>query len=211
MSFQFLREEPVRLARYLPRFLIEDAEFRDALENCSTEHERYRLVLQDVARQFFVETATWGLASWESELGLTVRSGVGFEDRRRNIRLKMQSRQTSTVSFMQRLASYFFPDGTKVEIQEQNEKSAFRVICDAFSADYPELIEAIEEYKPAHLSFALDYLMERETQIFATGYVAEYEVADILSGGEVSYQLDDLCLTAAGRVDGFEIIDIRSA
>ena len=52
MNFQFLRENPVRLARYLPQFLQTDPTFRDALENCSTEHELLRLVLQDIVRQF---------------------------------------------------------------------------------------------------------------------------------------------------------------
>lgn len=211
MNFQFLREEPVHLPRYLPKFLMRDAELRGALENCSTEHELLRLMQQDVVRQFFVKTATWGLSAWERVLALTSPGTVGFDERRRSILLKIQSRQTSTVAFMVRLASYFFSDGAKVEIEERNEQNAFRVICDEISSDYPGLIEAIEEYKPAHLAFALDYLMERETQIFAVGYATEFEVVDIPVSNGISYQMDGLPFYAAGRVDSFEIIDIRSA
>ena len=211
MNFQFLREEPVHLPRYLPKFLMRDAELRDALENCSTEHELRRLIQQDIARQFFVKTATWGLSAWERVLALTPPGMAGFDERRRSVLLKIQSRQTSTVAFMARLASYFFPDGTKVEIEERNEQNAFRVICDEISSDYPGLIEVIEEYKPAHLAFALDYLMERETQVYVAGFVSEYEAVDVYSSVEISYQMDGLPFYAAGRVDSFEIIDIRSA
>ena len=111
---------------------------------------------------------------------------------------------------MGRLASYFFPDGTKVEIEERNEQNAFRVICDALSSDYAGLLTAIEEYKPAHLTFALDYLMERKAKVYAAGYVSEYEIIDIPCSTEVSYQVDGLPLYVGGRVDGFEIVDIRS-
>lgn len=211
MNFQFLREEPVHLARYLPKFLMRDAELRDALENSSTEHELLRLMQQDIARQFFVKTATWGLSAWERVLALTPPGTADFDERRRSILLKIQSRQTSTITFMARLASYFFPDGTKVEIEERNEQYAFRVICDAISCDYPGLIEAIEEYKPAHLSFALDYLMERETEVYVAGFVSEYEVVDVYSSNEIAYQIDGFPLYAAGYVDSFEMIDIRSA
>lgn len=211
MNFQFLREEPVHLARYLPKFLMRDAELRDALENCSTEHELLRLMQQDIARQFFVKTATWGFSAWERVLALTPPGTAGFDERRRSILLKIQSRQTSTVAFMARLASYFFPDGTKVEIEERNEQNVFRVICDALSSDYAGLLAAIEEYKPAHLTFTLDYLMEREAMVYAAGYVAEYEIVDIPCGTEVSYQVDGLPLYVGGRVDGFEIVDIRSS
>lgn len=211
MSFLFLREDPVRLARYLPQFLQTDPSFRDALENCGTEHELLRLVLQDIAQQFFVETASWGLSSWESELGLAPRPDSGYEERRRAVLLKIQSRQTSTVVFMERLASYFFPDGAKVEIEERNGQNAFHVICDALSSDCEGLVAAIEEYKPAHLVFALDYLMEQETEVYAAGYVSEYEIVDIQSSTEVIYQVDGLPLYVGGHVDGFEVIDIRSA
>lgn len=210
MNFQFLRENPVHIARYLPQFLQTDPTFRDALENCSAEHELLRLVLQDIVRQLFVEKATWGLTSWERELGLAPRPNASYEDQRKNILLKIQSRQTSTVVFMERLASYFFPDGTKVEIEERNEQNAFRVICDALSSDYAGLLAAIEEYKPAHLTVALDYLMECETQIYAAGYVTEYEIVDIHCSTKASYQIEGLPLYVGGRVDDFEIVDIRS-
>lgn len=210
MNFQFLREHPAELSRYLPAFLRHDAHFKALLSSCSAEHERLRMLLQDVVKQFFVETATWGLTSWEQVLALEARAKDGYEARRKRILLKLQARQISTVSFMERLASAYFPQGAKVQIEEQNERYAFRLISTAISSDYSGLLEALEEYKPAHLALALDYLIEREAQIHVAGYITEYEVTDIQSGDDVSYEIDDTPLYAAGFVDGLEIIEIGS-
>ena len=112
--------------------------------------------------------------------------------RRRKILRKLQGKQISTVSFMERLAARYFSPDVKVCIKEIPKQNAFRVICDEISRDYLGLIEAIEEYKPAHLAFALDYLMEREAQIFAAGYAAEFEEIDIPISNEISYRMDGL-------------------
>ena len=64
-DFLFLRLEKVNVMRYLPKFLAGDMSFKDVQDTFSTEHERYRLLLPEITKQFFIETATWGLPSWE--------------------------------------------------------------------------------------------------------------------------------------------------
>jgi len=210
VNFQFLRETPVELSRYLPVFIVNDTQFRDILKSCGTEHEKLRLLLQDIVRQFFVETATWGLSAWERVLAISPRAGDNAAMRRHRILLRLQGKQVSTVRFMEQLSSYYFPKNATIYIQEQNEKYAFRLISNAISNDYSSLIEAIEEFKPAHLAFVIDYLIECEVRVFFSGYVSEYEHVEIESGGAISYIVPPAQIYVSGFIHGLEIIEIGS-
>lgn len=153
----FLRNEPVNLSRYLPAFLQSDKSLKAMLDSCSMEHEKQRLLLDDISRQLYVQTATWGLRDWESLLDLKPDAGDTYETRRNRILLKLQSHQTSTQEFMSRLASRYVTNG-KAEIKEHNEEYAFDVDIDRkqdTTVDTDGLYEAIETYRPAHLAWLL--------------------------------------------------------
>lgn len=53
------------ILKYLPHFLSKAPMFRRAAETCNEEHDRLRLALQDLADNFFVNTATWALSLYE--------------------------------------------------------------------------------------------------------------------------------------------------
>ena len=55
----FLRNLPADISRYLPQFLQTDEHFKGLLSACSTEHEKYRLLLDELSNQLYVQTATW--------------------------------------------------------------------------------------------------------------------------------------------------------
>ena len=55
------------ILKYLPNFLSKDPMFHCAAETCNEEHDRLRLALQDLADNFFVNTATWALISVVSQ------------------------------------------------------------------------------------------------------------------------------------------------
>lgn len=50
--------------------------FRCAAETCNEEHDRIRLALQNLADNFFVNTATWALPLYESFLGIKPGDGI---------------------------------------------------------------------------------------------------------------------------------------
>ena len=87
----FLRNQPADLARYLPKFLMSDDSFQKTLDSCSKEHESYRLLLDDLTNQFYINTATWGLADWERILALKPSATDDYEKRRKRILLYLQS------------------------------------------------------------------------------------------------------------------------
>lgn len=151
----FLRNEPVNLSRYLPAFLLSDKSLNAMLDSCSMEHEKQRLLLDDISRQFYVQTATWGLGDWERIIDLKPDAGDTYEARRNRILLKLQSHQTSTQEFMSRLATRYVTNG-KATLKERNSEYAFDVDIDYANnttVDTDGLLEAIETYKPAHLAW----------------------------------------------------------
>ena len=52
-DFHFLRLEKVNVMRYLPKFLAGDMSFKEVQDTLSAEHERYRLFLPEITKQFF--------------------------------------------------------------------------------------------------------------------------------------------------------------
>lgn len=156
MDKSWLRQGQVNILRYLPEFLQSEKEFKATAESCSLEHERIRLLLQDIFSQFFIETATWGLDDWERVLAITTVKKDSFEQRRNRILLKLQSSQTSTVNYMIDLVKRYCTENTDINIEEYNEENRFRVVCKKGSVVYSnDLIKAIETYKPAHLAYRI--------------------------------------------------------
>ena len=155
----FLRNQPADLARYLPKFLMSDDSFQKTLDSCSKEHESYRLLLDDLTNQFYINTATWGLADWERILALKPSATDDYEKRRKRILLYLQSHQISTVSYLEGLADRYITNGT-THITEHNEGSFFNIFINSgdlksLRVDREGLHEAIDLYKPAHLDYKL--------------------------------------------------------
>ena len=153
---EFIRKNPVDLSQYVPSFLLEDDTFKHILEVESKEHDKERLELIDILKQFFVFSATWGLDKWESLLGLTPENEDTPTQRRLKIYTKLQGKQISTVAFLEKLCKKFMSDDSTVKIIEHNEKYMFQLIQSSGSILYfKEMLEAINMYKPAHLTFRI--------------------------------------------------------
>lgn len=149
-----LRDAPVDIRKYLPEYLTKDEEMNTELQADSNEHERMRNAIAGIFDQFFIETATWGLADWERILDLQPSLKDDFAQRRNRILLKLRSHQTSTPKFMADLVKRYCTATTAVGVQEENPKNMFHIICHDGTVIYTDdLIDAIETYKPAHLAY----------------------------------------------------------
>lgn len=147
-DFNFLRIDPVDLARYLPAFLEKDPAFQHALLALSSEHETQRLQLIDVTKQFFVKTATWGIPDWETFLGLQYNADDTLEKRKNRILIALKGPQTTT---LERVTDIVNAYGTG-NVEEHNDKYYFIVFTTRTDeASLKEMRETIETYKPAHL------------------------------------------------------------
>ena len=162
--FYFMRRQSVNLLRYLPKFLAKDPTFKNLEDTLSWEHEQYRLKLVDIAKQFFLETATWGLADWEDFLGITPNSEQSFELRKAVARVKLRGAATMTLENTRRLMSEFMTEGEP--FVEELGDFEIRVGLDNAVYSWAELFQALLTYLPAHLDFSIKFQDHRELEIY---------------------------------------------
>lgn len=146
-----MRQDSIDISKYLPEFLQKDGNFKAVTNVSSTEHERIRTELQDVFNQFFVSTATWGIALWERVLGLTPAANEIIEYRRNQVLVKMRGTGISTKAVMEKIVNTY---GSGYII-ENNDKYNFAIYCSADSTALIKMKDQIAIYKPAHLGYTV--------------------------------------------------------
>lgn len=175
----WMRQSRMDILKYLPHFLSKDPMFHCAAETCNEEHDRLRLALQDLADNFFVNTATWALPLYESFLGIKPSDGDGEEFRRQRILFKLQHVDVSTKDFMNSIINLY----SVGHIEEVNEEYYFKVYCIMNGKDtttLQKLITQLNIYKPAHLGYAIYLGYSWNGKIYWNGE-ATFSTATIVS------------------------------
>lgn len=112
--------------------------------------DEYKAYLDDVALQFNVDTATWGLDVFEKELGVIWR-GKPIDDRRASIKAKWRSSGKSDIYLIQQVADAWKNGKVKVEFREDGKIHIIFVGEYGVPTNLEDLENAIDEVKPAHL------------------------------------------------------------
>lgn len=143
---------------YVPQFLREARSYKAIIDAQGAELDVINTNLQDVLSQFYVETATWGLALWENMLNIRTITNKPIEERRSNIIAKLRGVGTVNVALIKNLAeSYVY--GT-VNVLEDNANYTFTVkFVDVLGipTNLDDVKAAIEEIKPAHLNVEYEF------------------------------------------------------
>lgn len=189
-SFYFLRDDPVDLKRYLPQWLNKDALFSALMDALSIEHERYRVDLAELAKQFYVET-TSDFERWEQLLKIAPAEGASGELRRAVIRTKRRGGTVMTVENTKRLLADFAPRG-EVDIRELGGNKLELLIHNG-RFWWPELMQALMEQLPAHLIF--DFEISRTME-----HPLNVGIIDLLQGWAFYDQLNRETVTHPLRV-----------
>lgn len=146
------------LMRYLPLYWQDVREMQALQQTAGAEVGLQWDAVDDLMQQFFVSTATWGLEWWERELELTTDPSKPVEHRREIILAKLRGASTATPEFIRNVASTF--SGTDVRIIEYPTEYRFVVQFVGIYGIPPNmagLIQAIEDIKPAHLTYSFKY------------------------------------------------------
>ena len=150
--------EALDLMAYLPAYYRGVREMEAIQRQQGLELGRLREGADDGLRQAFVETATWGLADWEQELGLAVDPSKPDEWRREVLRAKIRGSGTTTrIKVIQAAAAF---SGGEVDVVEVPEESRFEIIFIGAMGIPPNMagfIEMLEDIKPAHLAYSFQY------------------------------------------------------
>ena len=113
--------------------------------------------VENTLNQFFVDSATYGLDKWESMLGIS-KNNFDIQTRRENIKAKMRSRGTTTVSVIKNICEAYSNGIVEVIVNH----SDYSFIIDfvgtiGIPKAFAELDKAIEEIKPAHLAYSYKF------------------------------------------------------
>ena len=155
-DFRFLRLHESDLRRYLPRFLAEDKAFRDLLKTHTQEHERQRLFLPEFAKQFFIETVSWGLSSWEEVYESNPPHGADTEFRRTLVKAKMLGRQPVTKARLEQLINAF-TKGRDAYVEEDVAPGCFQIHFPSVILWQEQMEEMLDATVPAHLTYNLHF------------------------------------------------------
>lgn len=127
--------------------------------------------IYDVLAQFYVDTATWGLADWERVLGLRSTPSMSDEDRRANIKAKLRGIGTVTVELIKNVAESYI--GGDVDVAED---FAGYTVTITFIGErgIPERLDdvkaALRAIIPAHLAISYKFTYITWAELDALGW-----------------------------------------
>ncbi|KNF10050.1 hypothetical protein CLPU_1c02150 [Gottschalkia purinilytica] len=114
--------------------------------------------IEDIYKQFFINTATWGLSVYEKELGLQSNPGLSYEERREIIKAKLRGAGTATKQMIKNTAEAF--SGGEVEIIEHVDGYYIEIYF-VGTIGIPKNMKAFEsminEIIPAHLGYRFKF------------------------------------------------------
>ncbi|WMJ90618.1 YmfQ family protein [Anaerocolumna sp. MB42-C2] len=148
----------VDLMPYLPDFYQNIKEIKDLQTVLGYEVGGAIYNVQNILEQCFITTATWGLERWEKVFGLQTDKSKSYERRREILMAKLRGSGTTTKEMIKNVAMAF--SGGEVNIIEYPADYQFVVQfvgVKGIPQNMSGLINALEEIKPAHLTYRFKY------------------------------------------------------
>lgn len=156
-DFKLLRDKEPDCSRYLPAFLGNDPTFKAWLDTQSAEHKRGWLAIIDAWKQFYVQTATWGLAEWETFLGIPTDERLSDVVRRSAIIAKLNGTAAVTKEFLERTVNSFTTDKSSRVVDHPDQYSVDIYLPNGGVLSFEEMDKAIRTFMPAHIGWKYIY------------------------------------------------------
>jgi hypothetical protein len=157
------------LLEYLPSFYHNSDVIKTFMESNSIEVDTLKAYIEDLIKNLYIKTATWGLDLFEEELGLATDKSISYEERRERILAKKRGNGTTTKAMIKNTAEAF--SGGEVEVIENFNDYSFVVKFVGVKGIPKNLTlfkNMIEEIKPAHLNYELAFTYTVWSMVMAT-------------------------------------------
>lgn len=140
------------------------------------EWDTAELLANDILKQFFPQTATWGLIYWEEAVNVVNNPTEEIERRRRKVIAKLQSRYAINPKRMALILKNY--TGADILITEDIAPYTFEVKLtgrEGFPKSLEDLYKEVKKIKPSHLAvkYKLISLTESNLYIGATSFSGE--------------------------------------
>lgn len=174
-----------RLLQYLPPYERESKVFKEILNAEQIEFDRLGLSIEDLKKQFFVDTATWGLVIYERDLGIETDLNKPLQERRAVTKSKERGAGKVDRALIKSVVDAYTNGGVDVGFDGK-----IIVIFNDVKGIPPNLIDAqnaIEDISPAHLAiiYKFAYLLIKDIHEAVTLNEIEQMPLHKFAGGEV--------------------------
>ena len=143
--------------------------------------------VEKTLEQFFVDSATYGLDYWEKMLGIS-KNNNDIQTRRENIKARMRSRGTTTVSFIKNICEAY----SNGEVDIIVNHSDYSFVIDFIGTigtprAFAELDKTINEIKPCHLahSYRFNYNTHSNLANYTHEQLANYTHDEMRNSSEL--------------------------
>lgn len=143
---------------YLPQYYRDSRAVGGILKGEAAELADLNAEIVDVLAQFFVDTATWGLANWERLCGIVTDAAKPIEQRQSVIKSKLRGIGTVTVALIKNVAEAYANGEVDVTEDNANYTIKIRYISALGVPDnIADIQNALREIIPAHLAITFEY------------------------------------------------------
>ena len=156
----------MNLLDLLPPFYHNSTFVKACMSSQNVERNFIKESIEDLVNNLYVDTATWGLDYFEEELGLKTDKSKSYEERRERIKAKKRGSGTTTVKMIKDTSLAF--DCGEVEVTEMYSDYMFKlkfVSEKGRPRNLDDFKNAIDEIKPAHLSYILEFMFNTNQQL----------------------------------------------
>ncbi|GEM_PF-990079 len=156
-----------KLLEYLPIHLRLSQAFKEIMETEQIEFEKISLDIEDLEKQLFVDTATWGLAIYEKELELKIDIDKPLEGRRSSIKAKWRGLGKVGSNLIKALIDSYTNGGTNIDFDGEINIGITNV--NSTYINLGDIESTIKDVKPAHLPHSLTMKFKTKTPEIITG------------------------------------------
>ena len=143
--------------------------------------------VENTLNQFYVDSATFGLDKWEKMLGIS-KNTFDYVTRRENIKAKMRSRGTTTVSVIKNICEAYSNGIVEIIVNHSDYSFEINFIGSiGVPRAFAELDKTVEEIKPCHLahSYKFNYNTHSNLANYTHEQLANYTHEEIRNSSEL--------------------------
>ena len=136
---------------HLPKIVTNANGINDVLLAIDPELVQLRTDISNLVKEFYVKTTDALIRRWELDFGLSYDASLSLAQRRQRILNKLARKKTLTWENLRLLIKNNLAEKTQFYISNNSAGYSFRIIV--ASNDYSEMQKAVENAKPAYLTF----------------------------------------------------------
>ena len=151
------------LIKNLHKVFRQDPFINELFNSAGLNLNNIESTMNDMGKQYWTDTVTWGLGLWERPLGIKPFFDATIDDRRSMVEAKWKSDGKVDIYLLQAIADSWKNGKVKVEFINGKIKITFNGIY-GIPEDLQGLEKALDDVKPSHLAivYAFAYLLIKD-------------------------------------------------